>query len=168
MVVKARALRGRTLLPLRSHRGLALRGVATVLSASRGLGFHGHHALMHVRICRLVFHSPFYPEHHDPKTIKAERCGCTRVSQTAPPVTNMKLISVVALLAAPFAASATRLSWDSVYDQGTQSLSTVACSDGSNGLLARYGTFGGLPTFPRIGGSSEIANWNSPNCGSLV
>ena len=79
----------------------------------------------------------------------------------------MKLISIVAILAAPFAASATRISWDSVYDQGTQSFATVACSDGPNGMLTKgYKVFKDLPTFPNIGGSSAVASWNSPNCGS--
>lgn len=79
----------------------------------------------------------------------------------------MKFASIIALLTAPFAISATRVSWDSVYDQGTQSLSTVECSDGSNGLLTKgFNVFKDLPTFPNIGGSSEVASWNSPNCGS--
>jgi hypothetical protein len=79
----------------------------------------------------------------------------------------MKSVSIIALLAAPFAISATRVSYDSVYDQGTQSLSTVECSDGSNGLLTKgYSLFKDLPTFPNIGGSSVVAYWNSPNCGS--
>lgn len=79
----------------------------------------------------------------------------------------MKFVSAIALLVAPFAIGATRVSWDSVYDQGTQSLSTVTCSDGSNGLLTKgYNIFKDLPTFPDIGGSSVVASWNSPNCGS--
>ena len=79
----------------------------------------------------------------------------------------MKFVSIIALLAAPFAISATRVSYDSFYDQGTQSLSTVSCSDGSNGLLTKgYKLFGDLPTFPNIGGSSVVAAYNSPNCGS--
>lgn len=78
----------------------------------------------------------------------------------------MKFVSTVTLLAAPFAISATHVSWDFVYDQGTQSLSTVACSDGSNGLLTKgYNVFDDLPTFPNIGGSSVVASWNSPSCG---
>lgn len=78
----------------------------------------------------------------------------------------MKYVSIIALLVAPFAISATRVSWDSEYDQGTQSLSTVACSDGSNGLLTKgYNLFKDLPTFPNIGGSSVVASWNSSNCG---
>jgi len=82
-------------------------------------------------------------------------------------LTDMKLISTIALFAAPFAVSATRVSWDSVYDQGTESLATVACSDGPNGLLTKgYNVFEDLHTFPNIGGSSAVASWNSPNCGS--
>jgi len=79
----------------------------------------------------------------------------------------MKFVSTIALFAAPFTISATRVSWDSVYDDGTQSLATVACSDGPNGLLTKgYGAFKDLPTFPNITGSSAVASWNSPSCGS--
>ena len=79
----------------------------------------------------------------------------------------MKSVSILALFVVPFSVSATRITWDPVYDQGTQSLSTVACSDGSNGMLTKgYNLFGDLPTFPNIGGSSVVADWNSPNCGS--
>jgi hypothetical protein len=78
----------------------------------------------------------------------------------------MKFVSIIALLVAPFAVSATRVSWDSVYDQGTESLYDVSCSDGPNGLITKgYMEFDNLPTFPNIGGSS-VASWNSPYCGS--
>lgn len=77
----------------------------------------------------------------------------------------MKSATIIALLTAPFVVGTTRVSWDPVYDQGTQSLSTVACSDGSNGLLPYY-EFEDLPTFPNVGGSSVVAAWGSPNCGS--
>ena len=75
---------------------------------------------------------------------------------------------LITLLATPFIASATRVSWDFFYDQGTVSLMSVACSDGSNGLLTKgYNTFQDLRTFPNIGGSSVVASYNSPNCGSF-
>jgi hypothetical protein len=43
----------------------------------------------------------------------------------------------------------------------------VSCSDGSNGLITRYGwqKQSDIPRFPYIGGSSDIASWNSPSCG---
>ena len=73
---------------------------------------------------------------------------------------------MIALLATPFGISAARVGWASVYDPGTQSLSTMACSDGSNGLLTKgYNFLGDLPTFPNIGGCSVVTSWNSPNCG---
>jgi len=79
----------------------------------------------------------------------------------------MKFVSIIALLVTPFAASAERVSWDSVYDNGEGSLATVACSDGPNGLLTKgYDVFGDLSTFPNIGGSSVVPGWNSPNCGT--
>jgi len=59
------------------------------------------------------------------------------------------------------------VSYDTRYDDANQSLSTVACSDGSNGLLTRgFTTFGSLPNFPKIGGGPAVMNYNSPNCGS--
>ena len=80
----------------------------------------------------------------------------------------MKFAPIITLLAAPLAVSATRISWDSAYNNATQSLTVVACSDGSNGMIGKgYNIFGDLPTFPNIGGSSAVASWNSPNCGSF-
>jgi hypothetical protein len=79
----------------------------------------------------------------------------------------MKFISIIALLVAPFAVSAIRVTWDPVYDQPTESFSNViACSNGPNGLLAKgYKEFSNLPTFPNISGAS-VASWGSPYCGS--
>ncbi|KAJ5758525.1 Cerato-platanin [Penicillium odoratum] len=55
--------------------------------------------------------------------------------------------------------------YDERYDVGTTSLSTVACSDGINGLESSYATFSSLPKFPMIGGAPTIAGWDSPACG---
>ena len=64
-------------------------------------------------------------------------------------------------------SSTTSVSFDPIYDKGTTSLDSVACSDGKNGLITRgYTTFASLPSFPNIGGASEIAGWNSPECGT--
>jgi hypothetical protein len=69
----------------------------------------------------------------------------------------LSLISILAPL-----ASAVTLSYD-----GGRSLNVVSCSDGSNGLITRYGwqKQSDIPRFPYIGGSSDIAGWNSPSCG---
>ena len=81
----------------------------------------------------------------------------------------MKFISALALLASPLVIIAMRVSYYPVYDNGGQSLATVACSDEKNGLLTKdYKTFQDLPSFPNIGASSTIAGWNSPNCGSSL
>ncbi|KAF9781691.1 SnodProt1 [Thelephora terrestris] len=78
----------------------------------------------------------------------------------------MKFFSVIAILVAPLIISATSVTYDTVYDQATDSLDNVACSNGPNGLLTKgYKVFGDIPTFPNISGSS-VAYWNSPNCGS--
>ena len=116
------------------------------------------------------FTPPFYSERCDPKNINAEGCGGTgdpnKHRLRSFTVTDMKFISIIALLASPLAINATRIAWNSVYDDATQSLSTVACSNGPNGLLAKYATFKDLPTFPHIGASDAIAAWDSPNCGA--
>jgi hypothetical protein len=76
------------------------------------------------------------------------------------------LILSVALIFSSVAHAVT-VSYDTVYDAPGRSLSTVACSDGANGLLTRgFTTFGSLPNFPDIGGASAVAGWNSPNCGT--
>jgi hypothetical protein len=60
-----------------------------------------------------------------------------------------------------------QVSYDPTYDNATESLDTVECSDGSNGLITRgYTTFGSLPSFPYIGGASAISEYNSPACGT--
>lgn len=59
------------------------------------------------------------------------------------------------------------VSYDQTYDNKGQSLATVACSDGANGLLTRgFTTFGSLPSFPFIGGAAAIPGWNSTQCGT--
>lgn len=80
---------------------------------------------------------------------------------------TMKFLSALALLPLALAArTPTSISWDPVYGNGGQSLATVACSDGSNGLLTKgYTTFSSLPQYPNIGGSPTVAGWNSANCG---
>ncbi|KAF8482072.1 eliciting plant response-like protein, partial [Russula ochroleuca] len=57
-----------------------------------------------------------------------------------------------------------RATFDPTYDNKNGSLNTVACSNGANGLVGRFPTFGDIPTFPFIGGAFDVV-WNSPNCG---
>ena len=65
------------------------------------------------------------------------------------------------------AAVTETVSFDQTYDQASNSLAIVACSNGANGLLTKgFTTFGSLPTFPNIGGSFAVAGFNSPNCGT--
>ncbi|KZP32641.1 Cerato-platanin [Athelia psychrophila] len=71
------------------------------------------------------------------------------------------------LIPAGALAATSSLSYDQSYDTKSTSLATVACSDGTNGLLtAGYTTFGSLPKFPYIGGAQAVAGWNSASCGS--
>lgn len=55
------------------------------------------------------------------------------------------------------------VSWDAGYTRD-KSLTTVACSDGANGLIWRYGwnTLGDIPNFPYVGGAEAVRGWNSP------
>ncbi|KAI1782981.1 cerato-platanin-like secreted protein [Ganoderma leucocontextum] len=63
--------------------------------------------------------------------------------------------------------STVQVTWDSVYDNGSNSLDIVSCSNGPNGLETKgFKTFGDLPDFPYIGGAQAVAGFNSPNCGS--
>lgn len=71
-------------------------------------------------------------------------------------------------LASPQATASQTISvsYDERYDQGTSSLTTVSCSDGTNGLITQgYSNFESLPNFPLIGGAPTVEGWNSPNCG---
>lgn len=73
--------------------------------------------------------------------------------------------TAIALLASITPSLATRIAWDSGYDNAGRSLKDIACSDGDNGLITRYGwtTQGSIATFPNIGGSDSIEGWNSSN-----
>jgi len=64
----------------------------------------------------------------------------------------------------PNTPSPLRATYDATFDNKAGSLNSVACSNGPNGLAARFPTFGDIPNFPFIGGAFDIA-WNSPNCG---
>ncbi|KAI6111163.1 Cerato-platanin-domain-containing protein [Pisolithus sp. B1] len=59
------------------------------------------------------------------------------------------------------------LSYDPVYDDASESLDYVACSNGSNGLEnLGYSTLGQVPNFPYVGGAYTVTGWNSPACGT--
>ena len=77
------------------------------------------------------------------------------------------LFSLFALTFTYASATTMTVSYDETYDNAGQSLDTVACSDGPNGLITKgFSTFGSLPDFPNIGGAAAVAGWNSPNCGT--
>lgn len=81
--------------------------------------------------------------------------------------TILAVLSFFALIAPSLAQASVTVSYDNAYDDSGASLDTVACSDGSNGLLTKhFTTFGSLPSFPRVGGAAAVAGWNSPNCGT--
>jgi hypothetical protein len=57
-----------------------------------------------------------------------------------------------------------RAAFDGTFDNPTYSVGNVACSNGANGLAAKYPTFNKIPNYPYVGGAFDVA-WNSPNCG---
>ncbi|KAG6333235.1 hypothetical protein ID866_5858 [Astraeus odoratus] len=59
------------------------------------------------------------------------------------------------------------LSYDTVYDNSSQPLDTVTCSDGPSGLEKKgYTTLGQLPNFPYVGGVYTVTGWTSSACGT--
>lgn len=76
----------------------------------------------------------------------------------------MQFSKLAQLLSFVAASSAVSVSYDTGYDDASRSLTAVSCSDGTNGLITRYGwqTQGNIPT-TYIGGADTIAGWNSPN-----
>ncbi|KAL5513484.1 hypothetical protein ACEPAH_3883 [Sanghuangporus vaninii] len=80
----------------------------------------------------------------------------------------MKLAAVFALPSALIlSVLAQQVTFDPVYDNANQSLETVECSTGTNGLITRnFTTFDSLPTFPFIGGAQAVEGFNSAQCGS--
>ncbi|KAG1796034.1 Cerato-platanin [Suillus plorans] len=77
------------------------------------------------------------------------------------------LFSVSVFVLSALAQTTETLSYDSTYDDATLSLSSVACSDGANGLETKgYATLGSLPTFPNVGGVYTVTGWNSAACGA--
>jgi hypothetical protein len=80
----------------------------------------------------------------------------------------MKYSSILAGISFATPALAVTVSYDRAYDNATRSLTTVACSGGDNGFITRYGfhSFRDIPRFPRIGGASVVAGWNSAQCGT--
>lgn len=77
------------------------------------------------------------------------------------------LTTVLALMATSALAVPVSLSYDPTYDKASTPLTSIACSDGSHGLITKYGwkTLGQIPHFPNIGGSSTIPGWNADTCG---
>ncbi|RPD55670.1 Cerato-platanin [Lentinus tigrinus ALCF2SS1-7] len=84
----------------------------------------------------------------------------------------MKFVALATtLLAIPcaFAQTSTNVSvsFDQTYDNPGGSLTTVACSNGPNGLISKgFTNFTSLPGFPNIGGSFAVEGFNSVNCGT--
>ena len=75
--------------------------------------------------------------------------------------------TVISLVAFFSVVLAVNVGYDPVYGNSQNSLSTVACSDGANGMLTKgYTTFGSLPSFANIGAAQAVTGWNSTACGS--
>ncbi|KAH8166080.1 cerato-platanin [Xylaria polymorpha] len=80
----------------------------------------------------------------------------------------MQLSNIFSFLTLAVATSAVTVAYDQGYDDAGRSLTAVACSDGPNGLITRYGwqTQGQIPRFPNIGAAVAVAGWNSAACGT--
>jgi len=78
----------------------------------------------------------------------------------------MKSFAAITTLLFAASAAATTVSYDTGYDESSRSMTSVACSDGPNGLITKgYSTQDSIPGFPNIGASSTIPGWNSDQCG---
>jgi hypothetical protein len=82
----------------------------------------------------------------------------------------MRFIPSLAILSAavlPCLAQSrtTRVTYDSTYDISTWPLTSTACSNGVNGLTAKWPTLGKIPNFPFLGGI-PVLTWNSTLCGT--
>lgn len=84
----------------------------------------------------------------------------------------MKFTAIFAALVAfsiPHTTSAqttTLVTYSIDYRFSNTSLSTVACSDGVNGLITKgYTDLGSLPTYPNVSGIPNLT-WNSTLCGT--
>ncbi|KAG5349491.1 hypothetical protein C0989_003473 [Termitomyces sp. Mn162] len=74
------------------------------------------------------------------------------------------LVPFVLMSSSTFAIT---VSYDPKYGDASRSLTDLACSDGANGLMtAGFTTLGSLPGFPSVGGTDNVAGWNSPQCGT--
>ena len=80
---------------------------------------------------------------------------------------NTMKITILTLIAPLPSVLSYLITFDPIYDIPNQSLVTVSCSTGSNGLITKgYTDFSSLPSFPFIGGSEFIEGYNSEYCGS--
>ncbi|KAJ7096563.1 cerato-platanin-related secreted protein [Mycena belliarum] len=80
---------------------------------------------------------------------------------------KFSVLSSLAFFALPLVAFADTVSYDETYDNASNSLNIVACSDGPHGLESLgFTTFGSLPKFPFIGGVGAVEGYDSVNCGT--
>ena len=106
----------------------------------------------------LVYHRTRYRSPPRPK-LSDLAVHCASSSLIMFPLSSLLVLATSAL--------AVRVSYDPVYDNRNQSLDTVLCSTGSNGLETKnFTTFGSLPNFPNIGGAEAVTGFNSPACGT--
>ncbi|CAM1509966.1 Fc.00g003010.m01.CDS01 [Cosmosporella sp. VM-42] len=93
---------------------------------------------------------------------------------------NLSALAILVAIAAadglPVSASEARvedsinfaISYDPIYDDPSRPLTDVACSNGENGLITRYGAYGWETQgdMPRYKGGIDIISWSSSLCGS--
>ncbi|KAF9221103.1 Cerato-platanin [Gyrodon lividus] len=75
------------------------------------------------------------------------------------------ILTALAIFALPTLAETVGVTYDTFYDDPNTSLGNTACSNGVNGLQAKYPTLGSIPNYPNVGGIPGLT-WNSTLCGS--
>ncbi|KAI6147100.1 Cerato-platanin-domain-containing protein [Pisolithus tinctorius] len=73
---------------------------------------------------------------------------------------------VFAIARATSAQTTALVTYSDDYELSNTSLSTVACSNGANGLITKgYTDLGSLPNYPNVTGIPNLT-WNSTRCGT--
>ncbi|OTA03274.1 Epl1/Sm1 [Trichoderma parareesei] len=82
-------------------------------------------------------------------------------------ILNMQPAQLLTAVLLAAGTTATRVSYDTGYDDASRPLASVSCSDGVNGIITRFHwqTQGQVTNFPYIGGVQGI-EWNSTTCGT--
>lgn len=128
---------------------------AAALQEEKRRNIYIYHKVRYLPSYHSTTHININKQHHQEQPIHPP----STIQPNPTPTTKMQF----SLLLLAATVSAIRVSYDEGYDDPSRSLTSVACSDGPNGLITTHGfqTQGQIPGFPNIGGSFEIAGWGS-------